>query len=504
MSHRSRFRRSALVCLLGAALTSSAFATSFNFRMVSPGLRTAAPSMPAAPATPLSMSLAAASLPNATRSAPYSFDFSTLLTMSGDGQPSASQVSWSTSGAVPAGLSLGADGVLSGTPTALGSGSFTVTAAYTDKSGQQVYTLLVNGVPLDVVQISAGNGFTCAVTTAGAAKCWGGGGYGRLGDGNSVNSAVPVTVLGLSSGVSAIATGHMHACAVTSGGALKCWGRNTWGQLGDGTTVDKPSPVTVTGLASGVASVAASLYSTCAVTTAGAALCWGGNDYAGLGDGTTVAKSTPVAVSGKSSGVAKVAVGPLHTCAVSTTGGLSCWGANYYGQIGDGTTSVSRTTPVAVSGLASGVTSVSIGNDHSCAVASGAVKCWGFNGDYQLGDGTTTNRLAPVTATGLGSGMVRVGVGFSYACATTTAGAVKCWGKNDNGQLGDGTITTRPTAVSVVGLAATASPDITLGYQHACALPSSGPAQCWGANGASQLGDGTSTTPRLAPVNVLQ
>ena len=174
----------------------------------------------------------------------------------------------------------------------------------------------------------------------------------------------------------AIAAGNYHTCALTASGGVKCWGYNYFGQLGDGTTTDRATPVDVSGLTSGVTSVTAGAFHTCAVTSGGGATCWGNNSSGQLGDGTTAIRTTPVAVSGLTNGVTSVAAGDNHTCAVTSGGGVQCWGDNGNGQIGDGTSG--PLTPVDVSGLTSGVSAVAAGNYHTCALISGGgVKCWG-------------------------------------------------------------------------------------------------------------------------------
>jgi len=189
------------------------------------------------------------------------------------------------------------------------------------------------------------------VTTAGAVKCWGWNATGALGDGTTTSSTTPVDVVGLGSGVASVSAGGEDSCAVTTAGAVKCWGYNVIGALGDGTTTSSTTPVDVVGLGSGVAAVSAGGAHTCAVTTAGGVKCWGNNSDGELGDGTGFSSTTPVGVVGLGSGVASVTAGATHTCAVTTAGGVTCWGRNYYGELGDGTTYTDSTTPVAVVGL---------------------------------------------------------------------------------------------------------------------------------------------------------
>ena len=360
----------------------------------------------------------------------------------------------------------------------------------------------VVGLTSGVVAVSAGGFHTCALTTAGGVKCWGSNSAGQLGDGTTTDRSAPVDVVGLTSGVAAISAGSRHTCALTTAGGLKCWGSNSRGQLGDGTTTDRSAPVDVVGLTSGVAVVSGGNSHTCAVTTAGGLKCWGFNSAGQLGDETNTNRTTAVDVVGLASGVAAVSVGSVHTCALTTAGRLRCWGWNGDGQLGDGTSNLVRPTPVDVVGLTSGVAAVSSRGVHTCAVTTaGGLKCWGSNNFGQLGDGTTKDRTPPVDVVGLTSGVAAVSSGGAHTCAVTTAGGLKCWGHSSRGQLGDGTLTDRSTPVDVVGLASGVAA-VSANNRHTCAVTTVGGVTCWGLNNKGQLGDGTLTN-RTTPVDVV-
>jgi alpha-tubulin suppressor-like RCC1 family protein len=184
----------------------------------------------------------------------------------------------------------------------------------------------------------------------------------------------------LTSGVDAIAVGARHACA-RLGNTLKCWGHNTSGQVGDGSGLERNSPVSVTGLTASITQVETRYYHSCAVTSTGSAHCWGANTWAELGDGTTDKKKlSPVDVVGHTSGVAQISTGYQSTCIVTTAGAVECW-------------------PTAVTELTENIASVSAGAYHTCALSiTGQVYCWGSNDKGQLGDGTTTGRSKPMPA----------------------------------------------------------------------------------------------------------
>jgi alpha-tubulin suppressor-like RCC1 family protein len=342
-------------------------------------------------------------------------------------------------------------------------------------------------------RFSAGGSHTCALTTSGAAKCWGRGNSGQLGNGATSNPNTPVGVSGMSSGVASIFAGESHTCALTTSGAAKCWGAGGNGRLGNGATSNSLTPMDVSGMSSGVVAIYAGWSHTCALTTSGAAKCWGAGGDGLLGNGATVDSLTPVDVSGMSSGVASISAGGSHTCALTTSGAAKCWGKGDYGQLGNGATSNSN-TPVGVSGMSSGVVVISAGGSHTCALTtSGAVKCWGAGGFGQLGNGATSNYNTPVDVSGMSSGVVAISVGIHHNCALTTSGAAKCWGGGFHGRLGNGATSDYNTPVGVSGMSSGVAV-ISAGGEHTCALTTSGAAKCWGRGDYGQLGNGADST----------
>ena len=304
--------------------------------------------------------------------------------------------------------------------------------------------------------VAAGRVHTCALTVSGGIECWGWNEYGRLGDGTSTTRLRPVAVVGQGSGVRAVAMGWRHTCALTGEGAAECWGWNESGQLGDGTTTWHSIPTPVAGLGRGVRMITAGYRHTCALTDGGGVECWGGNDYGQLGVETSVESRQPTAVPGLESGVESISAGSLHTCALTSAGQVECWGRNEEGELGDGT-AVSRPGPVVVSGLHEPVRALAAGGFHTCALSvSGSVECWGWNLAGALGDGTRTERHQPVRVARLVADVEAIAAGSFHTCALRRGGLVFCWGDNTAGELGDGTTTARLKPVPVLDLGAPA------------------------------------------------
>jgi len=328
--------------------------------------------------------------------------------------------------------------------------------------------------PADLVfhSVSAGSTHTCATTTSGQALCWGYNGMGQLGLGiGGLDSAVPrrarpSPVVGLPGEIAAVGSGGFHQCAVTADGGLFCWGNNWYGQLGDGTSGYegtspnfRPSPDPVVGLGSGVVALSAGYLHTCALTTNGGVKCWGLH----LHEEDNEAQATPLDVPGLDGGVVAIAAGGLHTCAVLHAG-VKCWGYNEYGQLGvDPFDRDMSEMPVTVPGLGGGIKAIAGGAYHTCAVfADGTVKCWGENGYGQLGNGDLTyqDRSTPVDVVGLTEPATAVAASGGHTCVILASHRVECWGSNLAGQLGTGGVggydrdSRHPLPVEVVGIPA--------------------------------------------------
>lgn len=384
----------------------------------------------------------------------------------------------------------------------------------------------------DVEEVSAGAEFSCARSGNGQVRCWGYGAFGQLGNEATGDQYQPVVVVnttgsGPLTGVTQLSSGWSHSCVVVDGGQVRCWGENGEGQLGDGTRVDAFRPVVVsndtgTGALTGVVAVAAGEAHTCALKSNGQVRCWGDNSQGQLGDGTTTDRLRPAAVSSPGgtanlTDVVEVSAGGYFSCARLANGKARCWGSNFYGQLGDGTTA-NRLRPVAVSnmggtGALKEVAKLSAGRWHTCIrLGNGQARCWGDNEDGQLGDGTTSNRTRPVAVSNATGGNAlqnvrKISAGTWHTCAQLSNGQARCWGANAFGALGDGTTTSRLRPVSVSDPAGTGAltgvSGISAGeYRHSLALVDGDQARAWGDNFTGQLGDGT-TTNRSRPVVVL-
>ncbi len=380
-----------------------------------------------------------------------------------------------------------------------------------------------------VSTIVMGGHHSCAIVEGGQVRCWGNNDSGQLGDGTQTQRLTPVAVLESAggpplAGAQALALGAYHSCALLAEGKARCWGNNAQGQLGDGTQTQRLTPVAVLESAggpplAGAQALALGTYHSCALLAEGKARCWGYNAQGQLGDGTQAQRFTPVAVLESAggpplAGAQALALGAYHSCVRLAEGKARCWGYNAQGQLGDGT-QAQRLTPVAVLESAggpplTGAQALALGNIHSCALlAGGEIRCWGNNDSGQLGDDTQTQRLTPVTVLESAGGPPLAGaqalaLGSDHSCALLGDG-VRCWGRGNEGQLGDGatgaTVQRTPVAVlaSAGGSPLVGAQALALGGYHSCALLAGGEVRCWGYNDSGQLGDAT-TIERLTPV----
>jgi alpha-tubulin suppressor-like RCC1 family protein len=284
--------------------------------------------------------------------------------------------------------------------------------------------------------VAAGTSFTCALDPVGNLFCWGENAKSQLGDGTTTDRTGP-TAIDVGTRYSAISAGGTHACGVTTTGVLKCWGDNGNSQVGDGTLSATLTTPTVVDSGVSYTAVSAGTSHTCGITTAGALKCWGLNSSGQLGIGSTSTAATPATVQ---SGVVytAVAAGAAHTCAIAVGGVLKCWGDASKGQVGDGTATAGAKYQVPYVVDAEVYTTVAAGLDASCAIrSSGALYCWGENGSKELGDGTTNDGLTPTAADSSNTfSAVSMGASGTTTCGLTTGGTVRCWGAHAKGQAG--------------------------------------------------------------------
>jgi alpha-tubulin suppressor-like RCC1 family protein len=396
----------------------------------------------------------------------------------------------------------------------------------------------------DLVEVVAGGAHACARTAAGAVYCWGANAQGQLGDGSLSSRASPAPVAGLGSGVVALAAGHEHSCAWLGAGEIRCWGENFYGQLGDGSTLDRPLPTPVASVLAQVTGIAAGGARSCATTASGDLFCWGSNSWGELGSGDRWHQRLPIRVEGtsarrvavgvsancslsqagsvqcwgnhgqgtlgdgtqpyaaapavvQSGAVAQVAAGldGNHACSVDTVGVLRCWGDNLYGQLGTGWLQT-RNVPTQI---AEGFELVAAGAEHTCAISqSGGLWCWGRNTYGQLGLGAYQDRLQPTPVPGLESGVLGLALGTYHSCAITADRRLACWGRNLYGQLGNGNTLGQSSPVLVPELEEVA--EVAAGRDHTCARTADRVVRCWGSQQQGQLGNGVvSTNPSLLP-----
>jgi alpha-tubulin suppressor-like RCC1 family protein len=339
--------------------------------------------------------------------------------------------------------------------------------------------------PTAIVQLAAGGEHTCALRADGSMWCWGGGSDGMLGDGTTPFSrTAPGPVPDLGNDVLRIGSGLYHTMAITSDHSLWLWGSNNLYQLGDGTTQDRHVPWRSFTLVGTVAAVAAGQQNTCALKTDGTVWCWGKNYYGQVGDGTTMDRTIPVQVKGLGDTVADISYTPDGDmgCARKLDGSLWCWGTPPPHSYMDPVTS-----PEQVTSLGNSVAQVAVGGVMICVrKMDGTLWCWGFNNSDSIGDGTTVYRPAPVQVTTLGNTVVDVSAGTDHACARKADGTLWCWGWNVEGQLGNGTTMASPLPLQVEALGDQVV-EVVCSSERTCARKADGTVWCWGAVATGEL-----------------
>jgi alpha-tubulin suppressor-like RCC1 family protein len=339
----------------------------------------------------------------------------------------------------------------------------------------------------EVTSLSAGYGHSCATFQGGTTRCWGGNSVGQLGDGTTDNRSVATLIGGVA--LTAVSTGDAHSCGVATDGTVFCWGDNYTGALGDGTKTGHLSPVAAIGFSGPARRVSCGRSTTCVVlASTGGVQCAGDWAYGQRGAGLIAAGAMPNDVMGMTSGVEDIAAGWDFTCALQTSGTVACWGADNNGGLGDGKFGPvdAYPTPIPLDG---GAVALTAGGTHACALLTdGRVQCWGSNADGQLGNGGPEQTLPPVDVVGLPAPVTAISAGYWHTCAIAASEAW-CWGSGYVGQLGDARKQTSTTPVQVL-LPSTVRA-IAAGGFHSCAALTDGTLACWGSNELGQVGNGT-------------
>lgn len=352
----------------------------------------------------------------------------------------------------------------------------------------------------DVVDIDSFDEFTCALDSSGSVACWGDNSSGQTGNGStSGDVSTPVAVAGLPA-VSSYSVGEEFGCGIADG-EVWCWGDNTHGQLGAGAGADRGTAEKVS-MPGGIVAVSVSAGDdhACALTADATLMCWGDNKDGGLGTGDNVDSAIPVVADAVGAGVTVVAAGDDFTCAV-VSGTTRCWGENNNGELGDGTENES-VDPVDVVGVPTGATYLSANEDHACAIANGTLYCWGDNAAGALGIGTLSDSETAQPVGALGNTVVNASLGDSHTCAATAAGVASCWGRATKGQTGSGETLRSSTPVGVAGLPPGAGSLGDVESAIPCWITDAGSASCWGEVPGLDFLSGQLPTSKSVPTEV--
>jgi alpha-tubulin suppressor-like RCC1 family protein len=333
------------------------------------------------------------------------------------------------------------------------------------------------------------------------AWAWGFNGSGRLGDSSTTDRSSPIPVVGGFSDWVQVSAGDRHSVALRANGSAWAWGFNNNGRLGDDTITNRSSPVSVIGGFLDWVHISAGGTHSLGLRADGSAWAWGSNSSGRLGDDSTISKSSPVSVVGGFQDWVQVSAGSAHSAALRANGSAWAWGSNSNGRLGDDTL-IDKSSPVSVVGGFTDWTQISAGGNFTIAIrAGGSAWAWGFNTGGRLGDNTLTSRLSPVSVVGGFSDWVQVSAGGAHTIALRANGSAWAWGYNTNGYLGDGTTTSRRSPVSVLG-GFTDWVQVSAGGALSSAIRANGSAWTWGYNPDGRLGNNT-VTAVSSPVPVV-
>ena len=400
-------------------------------------------------------------------------------------------VRWDDVQGLPAGLTLGDTGLLAGVATEEGVHDVTFTVRNSRSAAfahRAVGHLRVTISAEAAAAVTTGGTQTCSLRDDGSVQCWGRNNWGQFGNGSTAGTRAPAAAATTAGDWRELSTSGSATCGIRENGSLWCWGLNQYGQLGDGTRTNRKSPARV-GTSTKWTDVSVGWAHTCAVRQNGTAWCWGYNKVGQLGDDTTKVRTKPRKVVGDVGRWSSVVAGGFFSCGTTRDGKAWCWGANAFGQLGNGTRAGSR-TPTAV-GFTSDWAEVDASWYSACGLkTTGELRCWGLNEQGQLGDGTRVNRVHPALAGG-GAAYRDFSVGEAHVCGIGTDYALRCWGDNTYGQLGAGAPALARQPVTPVQGDGWYS--VAAGWLHTCGVRQDGTTWCWGNNEYGQVGDGTAT-----------
>lgn len=358
----------------------------------------------------------------------------------------------------------------------------------------------------DWVSVSAGWYHTCALKNNGSLWCWGQETYGELGNGDKLHpiqpSPVPEATRAMNWGF--VSAGYWFGCAIKTNRTLWCWGDDTYGEIADGPpeTFGQNAPIQEATASSSWMSVASGRDHGCGLRGDGTIWCWGRDNYGQIGNGVTTGdQRTPVQETTNATDWSSLTVGDTHSCAIKTSGSLWCWGRDNTGQLGNGATAGDQVSPIQEVTSALDWTSVTAGNGHTCAIKSnGTLWCWGTDGSGQLGNGGVAgDQISPTQESTLATDWISVSAGNGFTCATKTDGSVWCWGSDSVGQLGNGAVAGNQTSPSRESTNATDWASVDSGDSHACAVKRGGTLWCWGDDAYGALGNGQLSGNQISP-----